>query len=383
MSDLDIGIPFSDTGTAPGRHRRRRTSDRGGGRSFVALVMVLATFGVLGLGGWWAYGQVQDLFTAPDYPGPGSGSVTIQVAEGDTATDVANTLYKADVVKSAKAFVDAAEENAASTGLQAGGYVLKKQMKAADALALMLDRSSRNITAFTVPEGRSVIQTLAIIAAKTELPLAELQAAAKDTVALGVPDWARANPAQPPVLEGFLFPATYEVQPGDTAARVLRAMVTKAKQVMADDQFLERAKSLNLTPWELLKVASLLESEGIQADFGQIARVVYNRLEQNIELRFDSTTQYWLELTGKGRKKILTNADLKNPANTYSTTLHQGLPPTPISNPGKVAIDAAVNPPPGDWLYFVVVDRSGASAFTNNLAEHNANVQRCKAIQRC
>ncbi len=383
MSDLDIGIPFSDTRMAPGRHRRRKPSDRGGGRSFVALTMVLAIFAVLVLGGWWAYGQVRDLFTAPDYPGPGSGTVTVQVVDGNSATDIANTLYQADVVKSAKAFVDAAEENAASTELQAGGYVLKKQMKAADALALMLDRSSRNITAFTVPEGKSVLQTLAIIAEKTELPLGDLQAAARNTVALGVPGWARPNSAKPPVLEGFLFPATYEVEPGDTAAKVLAMMVDKANRVLAEDQFLERAKSLNLSPWELLKVASLLESEGIQADFGKIARVVYNRLQQNVELRFDSTTQYWLELTGKGRKKILSGDDLKNPANNYSTTTNQGLPPTPISNPGKVAMDAAVNPPAGDWLYFVVVDKSGASAFTNNLAEHEANVQRCKAIARC
>ena len=384
MSDLDLGIPFSETAPPrPGRHRRRQRKEHSPGRSFVALLVVLAVFGGLVFGAWWGYGKVREFFTAPDYAGPGNGAVVVTIQPGDTATDIGNTLYKNDVVKSAKAFVQAAEADSSSQNLQPGSYKLKTKMKATDALNLLLDPSIKILKRFTVPEGKSVKQTLDIIHAKAGLPLAALQAAAKDPAALGVPNWARPGPSKPLVLEGFLFPNTYDLQPGDDAKSVLMGMVSQANSVMAEDQFEKRASQLNVTPWELLKVASLVEGEGIPSDFGRIARVVYNRNAANMVLQFDSTTQYWLELSGQQRKPKLTNADLRNPKNTYSTTLYKGLPPTPIANPGKKAIDAAANPESGNWLYFVVVDKDGNSAFTNDYNVHLKNIEKCKQIGRC
>src|SRR5690349_12472046 len=146
MSDLDIGIPFNDAPprNRAGQHRRRRRSE-GRGRSAAALMVMLLVFGLLAGGAWYGYGKVRDFFTAPDYTGEGTGEVTVVVEQGDSAGNIANTLYSKGVVKSAKAFVNACEDDPRSRELQAGTYILRKQMKAAAALALMLDPASKDV----------------------------------------------------------------------------------------------------------------------------------------------------------------------------------------------------------------------------------------------
>ncbi len=160
-------------------------------------------------------------------------------------------------------------------------------------------------------------------------------------------------------------------------------MVAQSVKVINEDGFLATADQLNLTPMELLTVASLVEQEGLEADFAKVARVVYNRIKVDMRLQFDSTTQYWLIQTGKGRKKILSSKELKDPANNYSTTTQEGLPPTPISNPGKAALDAASHPAEGSWLYFVVTEANGTSSFADTLPEHERNIEKCRAVNRC
>jgi UPF0755 protein len=387
MNDLD-SLPFHTTEEIPrsrvARHRRRRQQGKDRRRSLIAFLVMVVVFGSLGAAGWYGYGKAKDFFTAEDYTGNGTGEAVVQVAEGDTVTDIANTLFKADVVKSAKAFTNAAEDNPESTSLQPGTYTLRKQMKASAALTLMLDPASKSVKSFLIREGLTVKEILPLISKQTGIPVAEFEAAIKDPAALGVPDWARPSAGKAPILEGFLFPAKYEIAKNDNAKTILTAMVAKTLEVMDKDGFLQAAESMNLTPMELLTVASLVEQEGVEADFTKIARVVYNRRAQDIELRFDSTTQYWLIQTGVGRKKIVGDKDLKNPANNYSTTINKGLPPTPISNPGKAALDAAVNPADGNWLYFVVTEKDGRSSFTDDLDVHQGpNTDKCRAIGRC
>jgi UPF0755 protein len=387
MNDLDIGLPFNDTEEIPrsrvARHRRRRQRGRDRSRTFIAFLVMVLVFGLLGGGAYYGYGKVKDFFTAEDYAGNGTGQVVIQVEEGDTATDIANTLFKAGVVKSAKAFTNAAGDNPDSQSLQPGTYTLRKEMKASAALLLMLDPKSKSVKQFLIKEGLTVKEILPAIAKQTGIPLADFEAAAKDPAALGVPDWARPEAGKPPILEGFLFPAKYEVAKNDNAKTILTAMVAQTLNVMEEDGFLQAADNLNLTPLELLTVASLVEQEGIAADFAKVARVVYNRIKQDMRLQFDSTTQYWLIQTGKGRKKILTNNELRDPNNNYSTTVNKGLPPTPISNPGKAAVDAAAKPEDGKWLYFVVTGKDGSSSFTDSLDVHEQNIEKCRAIGRC
>ncbi|MFI5954091.1 endolytic transglycosylase MltG [Cryptosporangium sp. NPDC051539] len=395
MNDLDL-VPFTEEsggdgnpgpGT-PGKHRRKK-GDRSSGRTLVALLVVVAVLGGLAFGGWYGVTKVKDFFTADDYDGPGSGSVVVQIDDNQTVTDIANTLFKDDVVASAKAFVNAAADNPDSTrGLQPGSYKLKKQMKASDALDMLLDRANRvDGPSVIIPEGLTVKEILPRLAEKSGIPLAEFQKAAKDPAALGVPEWGGPSPDRR-VLEGFLYPSKYELNDQTTAEGLLKQMVALSVQAATKDDLSAKAQELGVSEWDLMIIASLIEQEGIEADFGKISRVIYNRLNSTgalSYLQFDSTTQYWLIQTGKGRKAIVTDAELKNPDNNYSTDVdrHQGLPPTPIGNPGDASLKAAANPTPGPWTYFVVVTKDRHSAFTDDYNVHQDNILKCKRVGFC
>ncbi|MGH3427307.1 MAG: endolytic transglycosylase MltG, partial [Mycobacteriales bacterium] len=351
--------------------RRRRHRDRR--HSATAFLVVIGVFAVVALVGWWGYGKIHEFFVAPDYDGSGSGSVSVKIDNGDSISTIGNTLVRAKVVKSTGAFVDAADADQRSRKLQPGTYNMRKKMSAKSALGRLLDPAARVTGRFTVREGLTVKATLALVHEHTNISLDDLEAAAKDPKALGVPDWGKGN------LEGFLFPNTYEVDPSASATDALKQMVSQANAVFTQLNFAATAQQMGYDPYQVLTVASMVEMEGVADDFGKIARVAYNRLSANMPLQFDSTTQYWLELNGQGRKKgKLTDGDLRSEQNGYSTTTNRGLPPTAISNPGKSAIQAALSPPAGNWLYFAVTSEDGHSSFTNNLNQHNQNVQVCR-----
>jgi UPF0755 protein len=355
-------------------HRRRRKKEprgKGGLAVVVAFVLVLA---VLGGGAALVFGvgsKIKDALTssaAPDYPGPGTGEVVIEVTAGQTATDIGATLEKEDVVKSTQAFFEAANANPESSSIQPGFYTLARKMPASDALATLLDPSARVEAKVTLPEGLRLDETLEKLASGTELPLKDFKRALKDAESLGLPDYAQGNP------EGFLYPATYTVPPNADAESVLSDLF-EAYAVAAEEAGVERTPR---DPEELVIIASLIEAEArLDEDFGKVARVVYNRLEQGMPLQFDSTVNYAL----KADKEIVTYEDLgeDSPYNTYQNT---GLPPAPINSPGLKAMTAAVNPPDGDWLYFVTTDpEAGTTKFTADYDEFLRFKQELKSNQ--
>jgi UPF0755 protein len=367
-------------GRGPARKSKRKKRR---GRTIFALILVFLLLGTLGVGAWYGVDRIQGFFTTPDYAGPGTGQVQVEVKQGQTIAEVGNTLYHADVVKSAAAFVKAAEDNSRSRNIQPGFYTLRKQMRASDALAMLLDLKNRVVDGVTIPEGRSAKQTFALLSKATGIPVAEFEAAAKDPVALGVAeDWFQRDDKKPvkKSIEGFLFPAKYELNPDATAEQILTDMVNKFNQVADEMQFKEKVRAeRHISPFEALIVASLAQAEaGTDADLGKVARVAYNRAYvKGMPLEFDVTANYWLELQGKDPKHSgkLSPAELNDPKNPYNTKSVLGLPVGPISNPGKAALQGAMNPPKGDWLYFVVIDKSGKSAFTSSYAQHEKNVQ--------
>jgi len=153
------------------------------------------------------------------------------------------------------------------------------------------------------------------------------------------------------LLEGFLFPATYDFLTSTTSAQ----LVQKQLSAFADNWGkvdLSYAKKKNLTPYDVLIIASLVEKEALVPDERpKIARVIYNRLRAGMNLGIDATTRYGLHVPGT---KSLTQSELEssNPYNTRNPNI-TGLPPTPIANPGLASMQAAAHPVPGDWLYFV------------------------------
>jgi UPF0755 protein len=334
-----------------GRRRRRRRP--------LAVIVALLVFGGLVAGVVFGGQKLLGLFVAEDYSGQGSGSVSVKVQDGDTLTDIAQTLVGADVIASPKPFTDAAKADPRAMGITAGTYALRSHMSGAAALKLLLDPSSRQVTRVTIPEGTIAVNTLQKIADATGMPLADLQAAAANPAALGLPAYANGS------LEGFLFPATYDVEPGETAAQLLSAMVSRTVQAL-DQLGVPEAQRLSV-----LTEASIVQAEaGSTEDMAKVARVLDNRLAINMPLQLDTTVNYANGKTGL----TTTPQDRQNPS-PYNTYVHTGLPPGPIGNPGEDAIQAVLTPAQGDWLFFVVVNPdTGETRFATTAEEHAANV---------
>ncbi|MFF8289260.1 endolytic transglycosylase MltG [Streptomyces sp. NPDC016309] len=181
---------------------------------------------------------------------------------------------------------------------------------------------------------------------------------------LKLPADARGNP------EGFLFPATYPVYKKTTPRGLLDYMVRTARERFGTGRVTAGVQRDGVSLYRTVTIASIVQAEAdTPEDMGKVARVIHNRLAQGMALQMDSTLNY-----GLGRSTLDTSHDdtrMEHPYNTYN---RQGLPPTPIANPGEQAMHAAVDPPPGDWLYFVTV-RPGDTRFTADYAEHQRNVQ--------
>ncbi len=340
------------------RPRPRRRAKKG--RRWIAVLVVLLLLAALVGGAVAVGGRVLDRFdSAPDFSGEGEGEVTVQVEPGDTAGDVADTLVELGVVASRAAFFEVAAGDPRSSGLQPGFYSLRMRMSAEAAFELLLDPAARLVGRVTVPEGLTVEQTIATLVEGTEIPLADYEAAVADPSQLGLPEYAEG-------LEGFLFPATYEVEPGATAVSVLTLMVDRFEQAAETVGLVEGAEALGITPYEAVIVASLIEREvRFDDEYGQVARVVYNRLEQGIPLGIDAAVLYGVGKTAGGE---LTVSDLAKDT-PYENRRQTGLPPTPIASPGEATLAGALAPVDGDILYYVLASAEGRTFFT---ADYNA-----------
>jgi UPF0755 protein len=306
----------------------------------------------------------------PDYTGKGSGSVTVQVKPGQSLSDIGQALVDAEVVKSVEAFTDAASNDERATGIGPGYYELREHMQASLALALLLDPASLHQARVVVPEGRRMRDIFAAIADATDVTVPQLEKAARDPAALGVPSWGAGHS-----LEGFLFPATYDFPPGTTAKQALTAMVTRFNQAADDVDLVKGAQRLGMSPYDILTIASIVEREGrLTEDFKKIAEVFYNRLDRGMRLDSDATLYYVLEPDHGG----LTQSDLRIDS-PYNTRLHPGLPPTPIASPGEAALAATLHPASGPYLYFVTIDKAGHAAFATTLEEFNRLVAQSRA----
>jgi len=172
-------------------------------------------------------------------------------------------------------------------------------------------------------------------------------------------------PANTPNLEGFLFPATYEVYVGEPAEKLVHEqLVTFRERFTAED--IKRARELHITPYQLLIVASMVEREAqLPGDRAKVAAVIYNRLQKDMPLGIDATIRYALN----DYTKPLTAAQLALES-PYNTRLHTGLPPTPISNPGAAAMQAAAHPAHASYLYYVAgADGCGELVFSTSYAQ--------------
>jgi UPF0755 protein len=291
-------------------------------------------------------------------------TTTITILPGQIGADVANSLAKAGVTKTPAAFYDLLLKQKKAPNLEPGTYKLGQQISAKAALIEISNPANRVVSKVVIPEGFSLKAILARLNTKTGVPLSQLQAEAKNFTQFGVPAGA-------PSLEGFLFPATYSFDPGTTAKVMLQTMVTRMNVSL---------KSHGVTAADELKVltlASVIQKEsGTNADDYKVSRVFTNRLAAGTPLQSDATVSY-----GAGSKTIATTAAQRADAsNLYNTYAHAGLPIGPIAAPGDTAIDAALHPVAGPWIYFVLVNGdTGETVFSTTAAGQAAGVKQWHA----
>jgi UPF0755 protein len=345
-----------------GRRGRRRRRNRG--RFLAPLLAFIILAGIIGGGGYYGYRWISDALVPDDYTGQGTGEVIIEIKEGQSASEIAQELHSKGVIASVRAFTNAVDNANKSASLQPGTYKMRKQMAAAEAVKL-LDPKNVIVAKVTIKEGLRLSDTLKQLAEKTGKDLKEFEAAAKSAEDLGLPSYAKGK------LEGYAFPATYSFQPNDSPAEMLAQMVERFNQTAERLDLESEAKKMGYTPHEMMTIASIVQAEaGRHEDMPKIARVIYNRLnhEPEMKLAMDSTVMYaW-----KRYRTRATHAELEinSPYNTYKNL---GLPPGPIANPGDHAIEAALNPAKGPWLYFVATDpKSNVTKFATTEAERQA-----------
>jgi len=376
------GYPgYDDAGDRAGR-RGRRGGGRGGGgggddwddgddgrprrstiRRLAPWIALLVILTPLVVGGLYIYNIYENKYHPADYSGPGTGSVTVQVNSGDTAFSLGPKLQSLGVVASARAFELAAEQTTststtgtgtgAAPGLEAGFYKLHNHMQASLAWAALLNPKNRVQLTVTIPEGKRASQVVLILAKETSIPASKFQAVISNPAQLGLPSYAKGK------VEGYLFPATYTIQPNETATQILKAMVARYNIEAQAINLSAAAQNVHLTAEQVIIEASLAQAEGGSvSDYPKIARVISNRLKVGMHLQFDSTVLY-----GLGKYAVsATIAETRTPG-PYNTYLNAGLPVGPICNPGDAAIKAVLHPASGNWLYFLTKP-GGASEFS-------------------
>jgi len=356
--DFD-GRGDDDSDDDRGRPRRKRSRARRLAPWIALSVLAVILIAVAGAG-LYGYRYLQAKDHPPDYLGAGAGpQVMVQVMTGDTPTSLAPRLVSDGVVKSTRAFVLAAEASNSSANLEAGYYLMNRQMKATLAYAYLVNPKDLVQDAVTIPEGYRAADAIKVLAAKSHIPVASFQAVLKSTGQLGLPSYADGKP------EGYLFPATYAIEPHETALQVLQGMVSRFDQEAAQASLPAsltihaQGGTVHLTTGQIMIAASLIQAEaGRDQDMAQIAEVVYNRLAIGMPLKFDSTVFYGLGKYGTSASNV--EIDTPGPYNTY---LNKGLTPTPIDSPGDAAIRAALHPASGNLLYFRGCP-SGVSVFS-------------------
>lgn len=347
------------------RQRRDRRKSRIAG--WVVFAVILAILGGLTAGGFAVWNTYEDKIRAvmgweepKDFDaGMATGEVSVTIVSGDTGSTISQTLFGSGVTKTAGAFYDHLIATGQDPTFQPGVYTLQQRMTSEAALAALLDPANKQENTAQLREGLTVEQSLPLLADGIGLPIADLQAAVADPSAYGVAADS---------LEGWLFPATYTFDPGVTATQVIQTLVDRTVSS------LDTAGVPAADRQRVLTIASIIQREArLDEDFYKVSRVIANRIADGMKLQMDSTAQFGFNELHDGTAS--SSAEALADDNPWNTYVVDGLPAGPISNPGDTAIDAAMHPAEGDWLYFVTWNMdTGETIFSATYAEHEQGI---------
>lgn len=384
MNDLFEGPAVSDERQAEVSLSRaekralREERKRAAKRRRRALLSVLIAVVIIGAGGYFVWTRGVEFFSGLDglgsgpeevldFPGPGTGEVQVTIDAGATGSQIGSTLTESGVVSSQANFVAAYTANASAASIQPGTYNLFKEMKSSDAVVALLNPENRADYMFDVLPGSTKKDVIAKIAKVTGVTEDEVGAALADTAALGLPAEAGGE------IDGWLWGDRYEfgldVTPAQMVTEMIRRTVAKLDELAVP---VENRQTV-------LTKASIVEREAGANDKPNVASVIENRLALPKKLEMDSTVHY---LVGGTADATTTSEDraIDSPYNTY---LYPGLPPAPIASPGIDSINAVLNPPVTDYIYFVSVNPvTQETRFAATWAEHQENVELYQAWLR-
>jgi peptidoglycan lytic transglycosylase G len=335
-------------------HRRSSRYDRRRRSRLLGYVLIAFFAFILGLGVGYARG-----YFATGKEGP---KVTVVIPNGASLNVIGQRLAAKGVVEHARAFVIHADSDGYATKFKPGIYRLHQNEPYNSLIAALVQGGKSPTVKVTIPEGTTLKQAAGMVSHNVSgVSSASYVAAARDHPQ----PFKLKGYKVGTTLEGMLFPATYDVDP-KTKAKAFVQQQLQAFSVNFSDVDMTRARKANLTPYDVVIIASMVEREArVAGERPLVAAVIWNRLKTGMKLQIDATIQYALGKT----KPVLTYKDLQidSPYNTYK---HFGLPPTPISNPGLAALQAAANPASVNYLYYVARnDGTGRHYFTNDYSQ--------------
>lgn len=371
--------PWDDPATLPDDSLETVPADLGFLRGAVrnVVIVLVATTLLVGAAGLWTVHQLNP-------SGAPGAAVNFTVNEGDTLDSVAARLGDKGIVTNVTLFKWYARSRG-GIALVPGYYALKPRDSAGNIISALSTPPAQTFVKVTFPEGFTVEQMADRLQEKVSFmtPPDFVTAATSGSVSSTL-----AEPGQTS-LEGLLFPDTYQVSGDDNEQRVVSRLAAMMERVARQENLEAGARALGYTPYQVLTVASIVEREAkVPEDRAKIAQVVYNRLARKMKLEIDATLLY-------GADPTETFADLKAKDSPYNSYLRPGLPPTPIANPGRAAIRAALAPagaptagdeacaglPKGTkcaYLYYVLADKEGRHVFATTYEQHLANVQKAR-----
>jgi UPF0755 protein len=345
-------------GTPPGALPRRRGPGLTPGRILAVGAVLLVAVAV-----WFSFSLFQP------FAGHGKGQIAVTVPRGASAESIGSLLAGKGIVHKAFFFKLRARLAGNRDKFKPGNYVLARDMSYGAAMkALVAGPPPPKMTSITITEGRSRQEASALLK-KTSLRGNYFNETRTSPFlnphSYGAPRSVRS-------LEGFLFPATYQVRVGGPMSRLIDQQLSTFKDRFGQVD-LRAAKKKNLTPYDVLIIASMVEREAaLERERPLIAAVIYNRLKQGIPLGIDATTRFAIN----DYSRPLRESDFTR-SGAYNTRAHKGLPPTPIGNPGIASIEAAAHPAKVGYLYYVVKPgRCGEHAFSSTDAQFQRDAAR-------
>jgi UPF0755 protein len=295
-------------------------------------------------------------FQVADYSGEPGPDTTIVIEPGDNGAAVARKMVDADIILS----FDAIYRDMLTTDftIYPGTYTFPTKLSGQRALEILIDGKNRMVLQTTIPEGFRIREIIPRLSSDLKLDTSAIESAIEG-IQSRLPGGALN-------AEGYLFPATYTFDPGVSAETVIKTMVDRTEAELAQYDIALK-DSL-----DLITLAALIQVEAkLSEDFFKVSRVFQNRLSIDMLLQSDATVSY-----GTGGTTVTTTNAQRADRNPYNTYVFKGLPAGPISSPGELAIEAALRPADGEWLFFVTVNlKTGETKFSETVAEHDKAAQ--------